>query len=182
MIPSRLRLDCTRFDSTFLIQLGCLFPGSLLIPIENLQVIEDPSDSVVVSVFHRPPHWLEPQNRRAFIGLIERTSDIAIYGHEHVASLRDTMNRDGSSQRYIEAGVLQETYDPKVSSFHVIVLDNADKKQRVVSLSWNTDRYQTETSGSWQDSPQNSLRRVREFQFIEKQQKFLLDNEFPYRE
>jgi hypothetical protein len=155
-------------------------PGTLNVPTTAFEVVEDENDSLVISMFHHPMHWLEPQNRRVFIGLLERTSDIAIYGHEHESYLRETLSRDGASQLYIEAGVLQETHDRTKSSFQVIALDLGRKFQRVISFVWDKDFYRTETEQGWRDSSQNSLRKVREFQFSPVHQQFLLDNAFPF--
>lgn len=131
-------------------------------------------------MFHHPYHWLLPTNRRAFSTLIEHTSDIAIYGHEHVAYLRETMNRDGSSQLYLEAGVLQETDAPSESWFHVLVLNLEADKQKTVTLRWSGTRYETDLEDAWRDLSQNSLRRVKEFQFHKNYQEKLNESEFKF--
>lgn len=139
-------------------------PGELFMPVTRLTP-PDQRDGLVVSVFHHPYGWLEPNNARDFRNLIERTSDFALTGHEHVPGVRDVSNRDGSTQHYIEGGVLQDNDDPAQSWFHVIVLDLLNNQHKTVTLTWNGERYSTSCEDAWSSIPWNSLRQRREFQF-----------------
>ena len=77
-------------------------PGTLLFPTDLIPSSRS-NDSAVISVFHHPSHWLEPNCGREFRKRIEAVSDIIFTGHEHTQDRRHVSSTHGDAT-YVEGG------------------------------------------------------------------------------
>lgn len=57
--------------------------GHILFPSQIIPDISDTDATLVLSVFHHPYGWFQPDNARAFRRAVETSSDIVLTGHEH---------------------------------------------------------------------------------------------------
>ena len=80
----RIRFQC--HNSAWMSQLH-EEPGRLLFPVSLASSKDSPSRdvTVAVSMIHHPFNWYAPTNSRSFHEFIERTSDLVLTGHEHIA-------------------------------------------------------------------------------------------------
>lgn len=137
-------------------------PGQLLYPV-SLIPKQRPSDDVVISVYHHPANWLEPNCSRLFRGRTEAISDIIVTGHEHVLDIRHVSSGHGDAS-YVEGGALQELGDAHVSDFNVILLDTTSKKKRQIVYRWDGSAYCPAASADpdqfylWESFTQNTTR------------------------
>ncbi len=117
--------------------------GGLYYPIHLLDDVlsNQHTSNIIVSLFHHPKGWLSSNNARKFFKKIESTSDIALTGHEHVASKSMNDNLEGNNFMYIEGGVLQETKNPNSSAFNLIMLDLAEEKIKAIEYIWKNNQY-----------------------------------------
>lgn len=137
-------------------------PGSLIFPPEMIPAHREPVD-VSVGVLHHPHNWLQPAIARKFRDRLESVTDFVLTGHEH--SLDKRRGGGGENENtYLEGGVLQESGDPARSEFYALLIDTADKKQRLVGFSWKDKAYEPTNCEDptqyhlWEDFTQNRFR------------------------
>ena len=152
-------------------------PSHLFFPVDDLAVEREGFD-LVVSVFHHPYNWLNPENAKAFSRHVENSSDIILTGHEHTPT-RYTRSTVVETNEYVEGGVLQEHTEPGVSNFNALVLDVNRKKQRFYHLVWDGEIYQASSGpeDEWEDFQANRLLARREFELNENFESVLEDQE-----
>jgi hypothetical protein len=155
--------------------------GQLHFPISFLP--EDRSDdAVVISVFHHPVNWLDPNCSRAFRKRVEAISDMVITGHEHVVESRKTTSTQGDAT-YYECGALQENHDPTASEFSVLILNLETKQRLQILFRWEDTRYlplngeNPEQLYLWQGFSQNSYRIRKSFRVLPDFGEWLNDTE-----
>ena len=126
-------------------------PGALLYP---ASVVPDPEDSaaIVITVFHHPSNWLEPNNRREFLRAIEKSADLVLTGHEHDAANYIKIDSTGIRSEYIEGAVLQDRRRAVPSGFNVLLLDLGRDEKVVAHFVANGDAY-TRSSGDLLHQP-----------------------------
>jgi hypothetical protein len=133
--------------------------GDLWFPVP----IEPPGDngaSLAISMFHHPYSWLSPENRRAFVELIETTSDLVLTGHEHVQGYFELRHpADDQDVHYVEGAVLQDLQDPKSSAFNVLGVDTDCGTYTVTQCSWERDHYNISGSEKRMPFVRNQARR-----------------------
>ena len=156
-----LRFDC--YNSAWMSQIHER-PGQLLMPLDlsaqwsrDHGTDESQTPDVVMSLFHHPDNWFEPNNARAFRKEIARLSDIVMTGHEHVAEQHTKTSLEGGTSEYFEGAVLQESGYPQ-SGFNTLTLDLAARRRQVALYEWKDGMYQTDRSGTWQSYDRNVLR------------------------
>ncbi|MGI0133349.1 MAG: metallophosphoesterase family protein, partial [Candidatus Micrarchaeaceae archaeon] len=111
----------------------------IMLPIEVMRSTPEANHecSLSIAVFHHPYYWLEPNDGIEFRNHIDRTSDFALTGHQHVEHGFLKQSLSGEIVFYSEGHVLQEPGQPGVSAFRVIVLDLEHETRRVLSYDWN---------------------------------------------
>ncbi|MCC6997747.1 MAG: metallophosphoesterase [Deltaproteobacteria bacterium] len=138
-------------------------PGVLVFPSTAVAVQTPETSTLVVSAFHHPYQWLQPEQGRAFRSAIEVSSDLVLTGHEHAATHRTTATIEEASFTHVEAPVLQESEQPHRSGFNLFVVDLATRKQRFAEFVYETDSYspllsEGTESPAWHELPLNKLR------------------------
>ncbi len=123
--------------------------GSLYIPVESVAhdiVIDNPS-MLSISIFHHSYLWLESNNVLKFRALIERTSDIALTGHQHYQHDYYKLNSTGERVLYLEGSALQDESYPQTSAFSVLVVDLERLEEQSITFRWAKTAYtQSESS------------------------------------
>lgn len=109
-------------------------PSQLFYPIALLKEEKDKCD-LVLSLFHHPYNWLDPDNARTFRKHVEQSSDIILTGHEHAGEFYEKRNLSGEGVQFIEGGVLQDD-KPQESGFNLLVVDFGEKQWQVVQYEW----------------------------------------------
>ena len=115
--------------------------GSLFIPEETVPIERDPSDDLVIALFHHPYNWMESNAARAFRKRVEAIADIILTGHEHDSTSRSQQVSTGERNLYVEAGALQESHDPSRSAFNCLVIDIGNCRQKLARYEWEGSTY-----------------------------------------
>ena len=134
-------------------------PGKMLFPTSIPASTDSASRPVdlIISVLHHPPNWLEPSTSRHLRTHLERTSDLILTGHEHVASRFTRFTDTGASVTHVEGAVLQDTDDDTNSAFHIIQLDVPARRQLTATYTWTGSCYEAPTPLAWADFAKNPL-------------------------
>jgi hypothetical protein len=121
-------------------------PAQLCFPAKLVRAEEDSRHDLVISLFHHPYNWLEPNNSRLFRGAIEANSDIVVTGHEHVpgAFIKREIITD-SGQYYFEGGALVDGSASR-SSFLVLTINLEGAEFEATRFDWNGNLYQPRRS------------------------------------
>lgn len=123
-------------------------PGSLLAP--TWLPSDDPgATDLVVTLFHHPYGWLQPENAKDLKTRVERTSDIVLTGHEHMADDYSKRTIRGERSEYVEGAVLQGG-DPLPGGFNIILIDAERRERRTLLYEWRGDHYAAASDGEWQ--------------------------------
>ncbi len=113
--------------------------SELYIPSE---LFEEPSvdNSLSISVFHHPYNWLSANNYRAFQAFIERSSNIALCGHEHEQRIARVSSTATGDTDYLHAPAFS---DPEViaNGFAMLTLDFDQSEQTVTTFTWQGSRF-----------------------------------------
>jgi DNA repair exonuclease SbcCD nuclease subunit len=143
-------------------------PGRLLFPV---QLAETPTIlscdcSLVLSLFHHPVNWLEPNNSILFKKIVARSSDIILTGHEHVADAYLKQHITGENVLYTEGAVLQDDDDPSISGFNVILVDLEEKEKghKILEYQWSEDKYLVQTQSDWLPFVRNQILAAQQFE------------------
>lgn len=125
-------------------------PSKLYFPISRYNdILTKHKADAMISIFHHPFNWQEPDIARSFGKCIELSSDIVLTGHEHQPSQKRTDDLFGNYTEYIEAGVLQDTDNDENSSFNLILLDLDKQNQKIKNYKWLGDHYKPENDTGW---------------------------------
>ncbi len=87
------------------------------------QITLDDTSALSISLFHHSYLWLESNNALAFRNHIERTSDVALTGHQHYRHDYYKTNITGERVLYIEGDALQGESFTKASAFGILLFD-----------------------------------------------------------
>jgi hypothetical protein len=112
-------------------------PGQLHFPLTAVSDAHQPGD-IVLTVFHHPYPWLEPNNAKALKRRVEASSDLVLTGHEHDGDSYVRSNRQGEETGYVEGCALHTT---GVTGFNLITVDLANSTYQVYRHDWVGDMY-----------------------------------------
>lgn len=156
--------------------------GQLYLPIKVLQdrvsVLKD--SALCISVFHHSYLWIDSEQAVLFRDHIEKTSDIALSGHQHYSHELYTENSTGERVLYLEAPALQEEKYPKTSAFRVLVIDWDTKQEKVVAFRRSGDLYRRFEETDWRPLTVNRASRA-EFRLSDEFEAFLNESGTPFR-
>ncbi|UJF16769.1 metallophosphatase family protein (plasmid) [Jeotgalibaca sp. MA1X17-3] len=108
-------------------------PGKMIFPCDYTKDIFTYDNSCLnITVMHHPSNWLNPDNKREFDKIILKNSDILLTGHEHGD---EENNLNGI--HIFEGGVLNESMNPDISSFRIMIYDTDSKTVSVTDFRWN---------------------------------------------
>ncbi|GAB3335117.1 hypothetical protein GCM10027299_43850 [Larkinella ripae] len=134
-------------NSAYISQLNEL-PGQMFMPIDFMaQDIVNKSSDLIITLFHHPIHWLNPDNRREFKAFIERNSDVYLTGHEHQSSMSLISDLENNNTLYIEGDVFQESNDPNKSGFNLIFFDLDTNEYSINKYQWEENIYNNTSLG-----------------------------------
>lgn len=132
----RFQLFNTAWDSTLKEA-----PGTMYMPMQEVKDINYDTEALLnISVVHHPTHWLEPDNKRQFDGLLNDVSDLILSGHEHADNVVSQVSKYGETIS-IEGSVLQENSNNNSSGFNIIdinIVDNSINNIKLVQFEWNS--------------------------------------------
>jgi hypothetical protein len=115
-------------------------PGSLIFPLSALPAAC--RADFAISAFHHPYNWLTPTSGRAFRRAVEARSDLVLTGHEHDHERYSAYRHEIAKRTsYIEGSALQDSDDPDVSAFNVILIDTKECKQQFHHFVWKANSY-----------------------------------------
>ena len=114
--------------------------GTLIYPLNAVQVALGENADLVISLLHHPFNWIQTNNARALRQLIESSSDLIMTGHEHVAQLYSKSKSEDKTNEYVEGAVLQDT-ESSTSGFNIIMIDLAKKEYQAQEYSWETELF-----------------------------------------
>jgi len=157
--------------------------GRLLFPVELLRSDEDvsPAASLIVTILHHPYNWFEATNARDLRNEVEATSDIILTGHEHEGDFYRRDRVTGERTEYLEGLVLQDSANPQISLFNVLVIDLDELTQEVHTFSWGrSGRYEPQGIPLCIDFQRNRYRLQNEFLLNDTFKEFLKDPEAPF--
>jgi predicted MPP superfamily phosphohydrolase len=126
--------------------------GQLYLPTKTFekQISLDLNAALSISVFHHSYLWLESNVAVAFRAHIERTSDIALSGHQHYShSFYKQNTTTGERVLYIEAPALQDKHYPKTSAFNVLLFDIDSQQEKSVTFRRSKDIYRPVDEIDW---------------------------------
>ena len=102
-----------------------------------------------VSVFHHSYGWLHPDDAIVFRSHVERTSDVALTGHQHNQTSFRKDNLSGERTLYVEGGALQAEDFASTSSFQLLLFELDQGRQRTVQYRWASTLYKTTADSDW---------------------------------
>lgn len=112
--------------------------AQILFPIQVIPDISGTDALLVVSAFHHPYGWFNPENARAFRRLIETSSDIVFTGHEHDGEVYARTSAT-TNVNYVEGAALQAAGIE--TGFNLAKLDLAKQTYQVRQFEWTKDMY-----------------------------------------
>ncbi len=120
--------------------------GKLFFPIKLYSscVNEEPND-VNITILHHPITWYNPKtggnNRKELQDYLECTSDIIIYGHEHIEDHTKKQSlKTNNETLYISGNALQPD-DNSESGFQLITLHLENREIEISSFKWTSDLF-----------------------------------------
>lgn len=126
------------------------------------------------SVFHHPDNWLDSSNAIEFRSTVEQNSDIILSGHEHHREVFFKNDPEtGVSTQTIKADALQERRHPQSSGFNLIIIDLANKKQKLFGFKWRDVEYRVSKEKPWQDFIRNRFLQQQSFLLLPDFEKYL---------
>lgn len=125
--------------------------GTLFLPIKAVeeQVTLRPDIALSISVFHHSYLWLESEVAIAFRSHIERTSDIALTGHQHYSHKFYKENSTGERVIYVESPALQDENYAKTSAFRVLLFDWESQREKVIEFRRSRNLYRPTKESEW---------------------------------
>jgi hypothetical protein len=113
--------------------------GQIFYPTQVVTDVSDTDAALVVSVFHHPYGWLQPENARSFRRIIETSSDIVFTGHEHDAEAYSRTSGAGATTNYVEGAALQAK--DIQTGFNLVKVDLVAETYQVRKFEWTKDMY-----------------------------------------
>lgn len=155
-------------------------PGSLYMPVENLNKIKKLSDcEYSITIFHHPYNWLTPNSKQQFQSFNETRSDLVLTGHEHVAAHYRKSNYTTGSSAYIEGAVLGESDESTESSFNLVLVDLENSEELICEYTWDGILFcKNEISGGWR--PYRRALKFRDFEMSQEMQEFITGVGMPF--
>ena len=140
-------------------------PGHLRFPLRSLQssLKGIGEKDLLLSMFHHPYNWLEPENSRAFRKHIETTSDVVLTGHEHEEGACLTERLTGEEVEYLEGGTLQDE-DGRLGGFNVVTWDFDHNQHKISEFTWADTRFTLEHESDWLEPVRNRAARRASFE------------------
>jgi hypothetical protein len=105
--------------------------------------------SLTLSMFHHSYLWLESNTATTFRNHIERTSDVAVMGHQHLQHSFYKQNSTGERVLYVEGGALQDKDYPRRSEFQLLLFDLENPSFKLVHFRWADDLYRRTQEPTW---------------------------------
>ena len=121
-------------------------PGQIFFPAKSLPESQETDQVLVISTFHHPYGWMNPDNAREFRRVIETSSDIVLTGHEHDGDAYTKITAAGETINYVEGAPLQA--EDVETGFNLVKVDLKEKTYRVRQFKWNRDMYEVEAESS----------------------------------
>lgn len=121
--------------------------GQLLYPTPPVSPEPDSAD-LVVTMYHHPSHWLEPENGHAFRTWVEGNSDVILTGHEHRSGQLQKHTIVGGLNEYFEGGALHP-HDIGGSDFRIILIDFDQRLRKLLSFTLSEGTYSRSGSTEW---------------------------------
>jgi 3',5'-cyclic AMP phosphodiesterase CpdA len=153
--------------------------GRHLFPVELLESGNNSgyAASLVVTALHHPYNWFEAVNARALRSQLEATSDIILTGHEHEGGHFYKRHDTGERIEYLEGVLLQDSKNPYMSQFHVVVIDLNEQMHEVHTFAWDkkSGPYRPESASIPSPFQRNRHRLQMEFVLKESFEEFLTD-------
>ena len=152
--------------------------GNMVFPILEEKYQGSRTFRLVVSVIHHPYNWFSDVNARKLRNEITESSNILLTGHEHGQDAFQIETYRQEVIQYLEGGVLQDSNNPKKSSFNAIVIDLESCKQKLVQFSWDKDIYRRKfvDDEDYTDFQLNRIRKTGHFEISDKYYKYLNDS------
>lgn len=143
-------------------------PGSLYFPVRLIKdrIASAPPADIAVAVIHHPFNWYWPENARELRQCLEDNADLILTGHEHVPGAFGKRADTGEQNEYVEGGVLQESGQPDVSSFNVVLFDTAQGQLQTHRFVWAGDHYALQSEPYWRPFERNKRLTRNQFEFI----------------
>ena len=111
--------------------------GSLFYPLPMIPDDEQlASCNYRLTVIHHPSNWFKPEIAKQLCDRLEAISDFILTGHEHVPDNFMLVKSDGSTNRYLEGGVLQSSHCKADSNFTTLKLCIDKSVQFVTQYEW----------------------------------------------
>jgi len=101
---------------------------------------------LVLTIFHHPYNWLQPENARAFKKIVETTSDVVLTGHEHDGDAYAKVSTAGATTNYVEGAALQASGVD--NGFNFVKIDLGARVYQVYEFRWAKDMYSTKAPSS----------------------------------
>jgi hypothetical protein len=120
-------------------------PGQIFFPTQVVPDISETDAALVLSVFHHPYGWFQPENGRSFRRLIETSSDIVFTGHEHDAEAYSRTSGAAATTNYVEGAALQASGIQ--TGFNLAKVDLSTQTYNVRQFDWSKDMYTPATLG-----------------------------------
>jgi UDP-2,3-diacylglucosamine pyrophosphatase LpxH len=136
--------------------------GELHVPVSVFErdISLDGPVGLSISVFHHSYIWLESDVAVSFRRHIEKTSDIALMGHQHYSHEFYKLNSTGERVLYIEAPALQDEHYPKASSFRVLLVDWDTQQEKIVAFRRSKEIYARTEETDWRPLTLNRIVRA----------------------
>lgn len=113
--------------------------GQILFPTQDATIGVDTDAVLVLSVFHHPYGWFNPENGRAFRRMIETSSDVVLTGHEHDGEFFTRSSASGAAVNYVEGAALQATGVP--TGFNLVKVDLGGGLYYTRQFEWQKDMF-----------------------------------------
>lgn len=151
--------------------------GSLFYPVSTTKGAKSLSADYVISMFHHPYGWLPSNNYKRLSEIVEKTSDLALTGHEHEGERFLKSTPEGNSNLYLEGEVFNAKDVPGQCGFNVVYVDLASQQQRIYSFHWGEKSFSTTTHSPDWTGYSRGFRAGRDFELKESYINFLEDPE-----
>lgn len=123
------------------------YPGFLIK--DELIKVSQKENTLNITLYHHPLHWINHQNLRDLRFLINTTSNLVLSGHEHTQHVHSETDTDTDTTNYIDSAALQ-TSDRNESHFKLIIINHEEETQCIHDFSWdkNSSKYDEKINNS----------------------------------
>ena len=112
-------------------------PGQLYFPLHAIPECDCEAD-YVITVFHHPYGWLNPENSRELHKQLEPISDLILTGHEHDGDSYTRLSQSGEETDYVEGAALGAASE---TGFNLVVVNLDASTNQIFRYSWKRDMY-----------------------------------------